>query len=342
VTGNTIHKRRPTQADVAQRAGVSQTTVSQVLNNKTVLAIPAETRQRIHDAVEALGYVPDGMARSLRTRKTSTIAGIIPDITNPFYPAFERGIQDVADQHGYDLLTYNTDGVAEKERKCLRLVQQGRVDGIIGVFFHTRADDIRPLLERNIAVVRLEAVKQETGDLPLDSLFVDNIAAARTAVEYLIDRGHIRIGMITGHMGPRHARVLGYRQALADHHIALDEILIQGGDFTEPGGYQGMRALLVMSPRPSAVFAANDLIAMGALIAIREAGLRVPQDIAVVGFDDIPAARLVYPALTTITQFQEQLGQRAAQLLLERLNGTAPERGRCEELPYELIVRESA
>jgi LacI family transcriptional regulator len=121
-------------------------------------------------------------------------------------------------------------------------------------------------------------------------------------------------------------RAWRYRQALTDHHIALDEILIQGGDFTETGGYQGMQALL----------------ALGALIAICEAGLRVPQDIAVVGFDDIPTARLAYPSLTTITQFQEQLGERAAELLLERLNGTAPQGGRCVELPYTLIVRESA
>ncbi len=335
-------KKRPTQADVARLAGVSQTTVSHVLNNNTAISVPPETRRRILEAIDQLGYVPDGTARSLRTRKTHTIAAIIPDITNPFYPAFERGIQDTAERHGYDLITYNTDGIAEKERKCLRSVQQGRVDGVIAVLFRTTARDLRPLLERNIAVVRLEAMPQEVGALPLDNLYVDNVAAARTAVAYLIDRGHTRIGMISGQEGPRQARVLGYRQALADHHIPLDEFLIQGGDFTEKGGYQGMRALLALSPRPTAVFAANDLMAMGALLALREAGLRVPHDIAVIGFDDIPAARLFNPPLTTITQFPRELGRRAAEMVFERLSGAGPEGGRCEEMPYELIVRESA
>src|SRR5262249_28014277 len=158
-------KKRPTQADVAQRAGVSQTTVSHVLNNTAAISVPPETRQRILDAIAELGYVPDGTARSLRTRKSYTIASVIPDITNPFYPAFERGIQDVAERQGYDLIMYNTDGVAEKERKSLRSVQRGRVDGVIAVLFHLTADDLRPLLERNVAVVRLEARRQEIGDL---------------------------------------------------------------------------------------------------------------------------------------------------------------------------------
>src|SRR3954447_3471703 len=154
--------RPPTQADVARLAGVSQTTVSQVLNNMTI-AVPAETRQRIRAAIEQLGYVPDRTARSLRTRKTYTVASIIPDITNPFYPAVERGIQDVAERHGYDLIVYNTDGSAEKERQYLHSLQQRRVDGVVGVFFHLNARDLRPLLERNVSVARLESRVQEHG-----------------------------------------------------------------------------------------------------------------------------------------------------------------------------------
>ena len=156
-------KKQPTQADVARRAGVSQATVSYVLNNNTVIAVPPETRQRIQDAIRDLGYIPDRAARSLRTRKTYTLAGVIPDITNPFYPAFERGIQDLADQQGYDLIMYNTDGSAEKEHKSLRSVQQGRVDGLIAVLFHLTAQDLLPLLDMNIAVVRLEATPKQPG-----------------------------------------------------------------------------------------------------------------------------------------------------------------------------------
>ena len=333
--------RRPTQADVARLAGVSQTTVSHVLNNNAI-AVPPETRQRILDAVAELGYVPDSMARSLRTRKTYTIAGIIPDITTPFYPAFERGSQDIAEQHGYDLIMYNTDGNAEKERKCLRSVQQGRADGIIAVLFHVTARDLLPLLERSIAVVRLEAVPKAAGPLPLDNLYVDNRAAARTAVSYLLDQGHTRIGMIVGESGPGGMRLQGYERALVERQIPYDEHLVRTGGFTVTGGYEDAQALLALDPRPTAMFAANDLMAMGALIAIKEAGLRIPEDIAVIGIDNIPAAELVSPRLTTVALFQERLGQRAAEMVFERLNGMAPTSGRCEEMPYELIVRESA
>jgi LacI family transcriptional regulator len=342
--GRTSKIKKPTQADVAKLANVSQATVSYVLNGNPSVSVPEVTRRRILEAIDELSYVPNGTARSLRTRKTWTIAAVIPDITNPFYPAFERGLQGAAEARGYDLIVYNTGGIAEKEQRCVRSLQQGRVDGVVAVFFHLKAEDLIPLLERNVAVVRLEAVKKGADylDLPLDNLYVDNVAASRVAVEHLIDRGHTKIGMIAGQSGPRQARVRGYRDALAAHRLALDESLIWDGDFSEDGGYRAMRSLLDAPRPPTGVFAANDVMAMGALIAIREAGLGIPEDIAVVGFDDIPFARPVSPPLTTIAQFQENLGVRAAEMLLERLNGTAPEFGRYEEMPYELIVRESA
>lgn len=336
-----VGKKRPTQADVARRANVSQALVSYVLNDTSPVSVPAETRQRILDAMTELGYVPNLTARSLRTNKTYTIAGIIPDITNPFYPAFERGIQDVADRQGYDLIMYNTDGTAEKEQKCLNSLRQGRVDGVIAVLFHLSARDLFPLLEMNIAVVRFEATPKRAGAYPLDNLYVDNVAAAHTAVSYLIKQGHSCIGMIAGQQGPADYRVQGYYQALRDHGLPLDEALIQRGAFAEAGGYQSMQALLQLSPRPTAVFAANDLMAMGALLALREATLQVPDDVAVMGFDDIPTAKLVHPPLTTVTQFQQQLGRRAAEMLFERLDGHTAEAGRCEEMPYSLIIRES-
>jgi len=157
----------------------------------------------------------------------------------------------------------------------------------------------------------------------------------------LIGRGHTRIGVLNGQRGPGRERVLGYRQALAEHGITVDESLIRDGDFKEDGGYMAMRELLTLSPRPTAVFAANDMMAMGALLAVREAGLLIPQDVALVGFDDTPVTRLVTPSLTTVTQFQERLGRRAAEMLFERLDGAVPGHGRFEEMPYELIVRES-
>ena len=335
--------KKITQGDVARRASVSQATVSHVLNSSTAISVPEETRQRVLQAINELGYVPDRFARSLRTRKTMTIASVIPDIANPFYPQFMRGIQDVVEQSGYDLITYNTDGAHEKEQKALRALMQGRVDGAIMVLFHLTARELRPLLENDVAVVRLESRSKSIGELPLDNIYVDSIAASRAAVRHLIAQGHTRIGMIAGQTGPRNDRMRGYEQALAEHNIALDSELIHSGDrFIETSGYTGMREFLTLPHRPTAVFAANDLIAMGALLALYEARLRVPQEMAVIGFDDIPAAKLMNPPLTTVSQFQEKLGRRAAEMLLERLTGRMSGPGRDVEMPFTLMTRESA
>jgi LacI family transcriptional regulator len=348
------HRRgsKATQADVARLAGVSQAAVSYALSGGSYISVSQETRQRILDAVEQLGYVPDGPARSLRTRKTYAIAGIIPDITNPFYPAFQRGIQEVAEEQGYDLIPYHTDGIMEKELKCLRSAQ-GRADGVVAVLFHVGARELAVLLGRGIAVARLQAEKKTNIklDLPLDNIYVDNTAASQTAVEYLIGRGHRRIGMLSGERGPGRARACGYRNTLRKcgyrntlrkHRIPLDEALIRDGGFKEECGYEATKDLMRMPWRPTAVFAANDKMAMGCLMAIRESDLRIPEDIALVGFDDTPSIRLVTPPLTTVTQFQEELGRRAAEMLFERLEGEAPKHGRYEEMPFELVVRDSA
>jgi len=334
--------KRITQADVARHAHVSQSLVSYVINDNAAISIPVETRQRILDAMDELGYVPNITARRLRSSKTYTIAGIIPDILNPFYPAFERGIQDVAEQHRYDLMMYNTDSDADKERRCIDLLVQGRVDGLIGVFFHVTARDLLPALERNIFVVRLEAGEKPTGPWPLDNIFVDNTAAAQAATTYLIQRGHTRIGMLANQDGPSQYRLQGYRNALQAHHLPVGPELIRVGRFDTEGGYETMQQLLALDRRPTAVFASNDVMAMGAMAAIRQAGLSIPGEMAVVGFDDIPAASLVYPALTTIAQHQRQMGQRAAEMLFERLDGTVPKSGRNEQMPYDLVIRDSA
>jgi LacI family transcriptional regulator len=331
--------RRPTQNDIARLAGVSQATVSQVLNNAMVGSIPEETRRRVQDAIEQLGYVPDRAARSLRTNKTYTLAAVIPDITNPYYPTFIRGIQDEAERRGYDLVIYNTDGELQKEQKCLRSVRQSKVDGVIAVLFQLTAEH---LAELGAPVVHLQP-KPDTPP-PVDVIYLDNPAATRDLVNYLIERGYDCIGMIAGEEDtpPRYGRVRGYVQALSEHHIPLEEILIRGGSYNQAGGYQGMKELLSLKQRPCAVFAANDLMAMGALVAAREAGLRVPEDIAIAGFDDIPTAALIDPPLTTVTQFQDQIGKRATEMLFDRINGTAPQEMRVVEMPYRLIIRKSA
>lgn len=335
--------RKPTQYDVARQAGVSQTTVSLVLNNPATPSVPEETRARVFEAVNTLGYVPNITARVLRTSRAFTLACIIPMITNPFYPAFVSGVQEMAEQKGYDVIIFNTHSSAEREARFLQTVQQGRVDGVIGVFFYLRAHDLAALLERAIPVVRLEVKKHAGGDWPLDNIFVDNSAAARAATTYLIHKGYLPVAMVTGPDGPRNARRDGYLQALAEGAGGQAPILVEAGAYDEEGGYAAMRRLLAREAKPpGGLFAANDLMAIGAIRALREAGLRVPRDVAVAGFDDIPAARLIEPPLTTIHQDQVGIGRRAAELLIERLEGRAPPGGRSVEMPFTLVARGSA
>jgi LacI family transcriptional regulator len=337
-------RKRPTQDDVARIAGVSQTVVSMVLNDRSLVTISPKTRQRVLTAIDELGYVPDGSARSLRTRKTLIVASLIPDITNPFYPAFERGIQDVADANDYDLIAYNTDGNRAKELRCLRSMQRARVDGIIATPFQLTAADFSPLIENGVPVVIFGELVSEPASIPLDSIFIDDYAAAGKLVTYLLDRGYLPLGMIAAsddHLR-REGRTVAYRRVLAERATPQDVLLARGDDPTEAGGYAAMQKLLIGSPRPRAVFAANDMMAMGAMVAIREAGLNVPGDIAVAGFDDIPVARLLNPPLTTVAQFPEHLGRRAAEMLFERLTGTFTGEGRRLEMPYELMLRSSA
>lgn len=335
-------RRRVTQLDVARFAGVSQAMVSYVLNDSASVTVPDDTRQRILAAMVELGYVPNRAARSLRTSKTFTIGCVIPDIANPFYPAFVRGIQDVVDLNEYDLVMYNTDGVATREDKAIHSLLQRRVDGVVGVFFHSGARDLSELHKHEVAIVRLEATAKPVGDWPLDNIFVDNTAASFHAVTYLVQRGYQRIAMLTNEPGPGHPRVAGYRAAITEAGRTIPDTYVQIGAFTVEGGAQSMQRLLALSPAPDAVFAANDLMAIGAMMACKARGLRVPKDIAVMGFDDIPTDQIVSPALTTVTQFQGRLGQRAAELLFERIEGKAPLGGRNIEMPFEIVVRESA
>lgn len=336
-------RKRPTQADVARLAAVSQPVVSYVLSGNPDVPVASATRQRVLEAIAALGYVPDHAARSLRRRRTLTIAGVIPDITNPFYPAFERGIQDVAEGAGYDLIAYNTDGKLEKERQFLRSALAGRVDGVIFVPFHVPLAECATLVESGVAAVVLTSVIPPPGVL-LDAVCIDGVAAARAAVTHLIERGHRRIGMVAGEAGtpPREDRVRGYTEALQEWGLLIDDMLVRGTDFSEAAGYAATRELLSLAERPTAIFAANDLMAMGVMAALREAGLRIPDDMALVGFDDIPAARLVAPALTTVAQHPERLGARCAQLLLERIADDGPAESRRVVMPFDLIIRQSA
>ncbi len=331
-------QRNVTQWDVAQKAGVSQKTVSLVVNNDTTYSIPEQTRQKVREAMQSLGYIPHRAARALRSNQTFTIAGIVPDITNPFYATFLRGIQSVSEAHHYNTVIYNTDGSAAKEHLALTSAIESQVDGIAGMFFHVATKNI---LERIVVpIVELGM----TMNLPnTDVVYVDTVDASFEAVSYLTQNRHTRIGFIGGVFEslPHQQSLTGYIQALHIANLDTDSSLVRNGEFTQAGGQRAMRELLQLNPRPTAVFAANDLMAMGAYQAIREAGLNIPKDIAIIGFDDIPAAELLNPPLTTVTQFGEKLGRRAAEILFERLTTSEPFSRRVAKLPFHLVIRES-
>lgn len=335
-----MRERRVTQKDVAASAGVSQAMVSLALNGD-VAAVPEETRARIQTAAARLGYVPNRFAQALKTNRTMTVACIVPDITNPFYPALIRGIQSVCEAGGYDVITVNTDGLPDRERHFIGWSREGRVDGVVGVFWTLRAADFADVLKAGVPVVRVESAPKAGGDMPLDDIFVDSQAGSYAMARLLIGRGHARVAMVAGRGGPQGARVQGYRDAMAEAGAPPDVVL--DDEFNEHGGQRAARAILGRGEagRPTAILAANDLMAIGVMQALREAGLNIPGDVAVAGFDDIPSARLVSPPLTTVAQFQHDVGVRAAGILMARLRGETPGTGTAVEMPFALVERES-
>jgi LacI family transcriptional regulator len=334
-----VQIRRATQKDVARLAGVSQASVSMVMSGGASPAISAETWERITKAAAELGYTPNRFAQALKTNRTMTIACMVPDITNPFYPALMRGIQSITDTRGYDVIAINTDGTLERERHFLDWSRQGRVDGLIGVFFNLRACDFKPLVDAGMPVVRIESAKKRGGELAIDDIYVDSHAASLAVTQYLIAKGHRRISMVAGRGGPQSVRIEGYKAALGAAGLEPDVILEEA--FSEENGFHAAEKILARATRPSAIFAANDLMAIGVMQALRERNVAIPGDIAVVGFDDISAAKLVTPSLTTVAQFQYQMGVKAAQILMERLRGTTVPTGTALEMPFSLVERGS-
>ena len=337
---------RPTQSDVARAAGVSQTAVSYILNGKTSTTISEATRQRVLNVIDEMGYVPDLTARSLRSRRTMTVGAIIPDITNPFFTEFVRGIQDVAQTATYDVITSNTDGQRARELNAVNAARRGRVDGLILATYQLTPDDLGPTVAQAVPMV----IVGEPDDLPLpadaafDRVYVPGDEGAFAVTSHLVAQGHRRIATIVGsqHLANGERRVAGYRRALAEHGLPFEEALLRWGDWSESSGYAGMNDLLSDGPRPTAVFAANDLMAVGAMLAAKVAGLRIPEDIAIAGYDNVALAHLVMPPLTTLDQHPRQIGNAAARLLLDRLTGAWDGAVRTHRAAFDLVVRESA
>lgn len=331
--------RDVTIIDVARHARVSITTVSHALSGNRPVA--EATRARIERSIRELGYRPNAFARGLRTERSHMVALIIPDITNPYYPTLARGMQDALHSGGYQMFVCSTDARREQERKFLTDALQRRVDGIALAAFATTARTLAPVLRASLPVVSIGPTIQHS---KVDCVRTDDVAGSRDATGYLIEKGYEPIGMIGGPpgMSPSDNRLEGHRVALRAARIRFEPRLVMIGDFSRAGGAAAMKELLSRKVRPRAVFCANDLMAIGAMDAVREAGLQLPRDLALVGYDDIEAAALITPALTTIVNPAYEMGNACGGLLLERMSGK--HRGARREIvvPHRLIPRASA
>jgi len=333
--------RRPTQEDVAREAGVSRATVSYVINNRTDgnVRISEETRCRVLEAIEELGYRPNVLARSLRQGQTHTIGMIVPDNTNPFFAEVARGVEDTSFEQGYSVILCNSDGDLDKELLYTNVLAEKRVDGILFVAAGMSTEHICALQERRMPVV---VVDRDIPDVAVDSVMTANERGGWLATRHLIELGHRHIGCIAGpsDVTPSAERVTGYRHALREAGLPVDEVLILKGDFQYESGYQAARQLLSMEDPPTAIFACNDLMAIGTVSAAVRLGRQVPADLSVVGFDDVPLASFANPALTTIVQPKYEIGVVAATMLLERMQD--PDRPPYRKmLDTVLVVRQS-
>lgn len=331
-----------TLEEVARLAGVSRSTVSRVINDHP--SVRSETRERVWQAIRESGYQPHPVARSLVTNRTQIIGVVIPEavttlFTDPFFPLLLRGATEACNVHQYQLMLSLFTAPADQEEMYRRILRNGYLDGVI--IASTSLDD--PLISN---MLRDRTPFISVGRYPHESVHyvdVDNVGGARMAVEHLIRLGHRRIATITGRldMTAGRDRLDGYRQALRTHRLPVEEDLIAEGDFSENSGMVGMQRLLSLSP--SAVFVASDMMAIGAIKALRQVGRQVPQDVALVGFDDIPVASAIDPALTTVRQPIERIGSMAVEVLLSVLEGSSEEEASVHRiiLPTELVVRAS-
>jgi LacI family transcriptional regulator len=336
-------KNRPSKitiVDVAEKAGVSFGTVSRVINND--VHVKQETRERVIGVMQKLGYTANRQARSLAGGRSNTIGVLVPDLGTGYIGEIIRGIDAELSLTDLDLILYTTHRTASKEANYVANLARGMVDGLLLVLPRSPIDYIGTLASRTFPFVLID--HQGIGrDCP--AVGATNWQGAYHATEYLIHLGHSRIGFITGSMdlGCAADRQEGYRSALRTAHLDVDEELIYEGTFFQPDGYSGASELLNLADPPTAIFASNDVMALGVMDAVRNRGFRVPDDVSVIGFDDIPQAAMVRPALTTVNQPLEKMGRVATQMLMEltqKKEKTNTVENRIE-LPTELVIRDS-
>jgi LacI family transcriptional regulator, repressor for deo operon, udp, cdd, tsx, nupC, and nupG len=322
--------------DVAKRANVSTATVSRVLTKPET--VRETTTEKVLKAIEALNYQPNILARQLRRLETKTILVVVPDITNPFFSKVLRGIEAVAVAKGYQVLLGDTSNDLEREKGYLNILQQKKADGMVLLTARMDAAAVEEVARRFPVVLACEYI--EGSSIPTVS--IDNISGARKAMEYLIDLGHERIGCITGPLDIvlSRDRLKGFYQAMARKNLIVDPVLVQEGDFSFDSGFNLMMKFFALGQLPTAIFAANDEMAMGVIKAIKSKGLNVPEDISVLGFDNLKFSSIFEPGLTTIAQPAFEIGENAMELLMKLIS---KEEVKHEQiiLADQLVVRES-
>jgi len=323
--------------DVAALAGISYTTVSHVLNRTR--PVSEAVRAKVEAAISELDYVPSAVARSLKAKATSTIGLLIPNGINPYFAELARGIEDYCERNGFCVILCNSDDDPAKQRSYLRVLLEKRVDGLI-VSSVGGDDSLGPVLAT--VGTPMVIVDRELEGLDADVVRIDHESGGFLATSHLLELGHRHIACICGPLATSVARMrlAGYRRAMAAAGVEVAPAWVVESDFSSPSGYHAAVGLLD-GARPTAIFAANDMVGFGVLRAAAERGVRVPEALSVIGFDDIEMSRYVYPALTTVGQSILQLGERAAQVLLRRI--AQPEAAGIEQaiVAPSIVVRES-
>jgi LacI family transcriptional regulator len=329
-----------TANDVARLAGVSRATVSYVINNGP-RPVAEETRARVLEAIRKLGYQPNAVARNLRLQRTSTLGLIVPDTHNPYFSEVARGIEACAFDRGYSVILCHSSSKLSRELQYVDLLHAQRVAGVIWVPGTADFLPYKKLKEYNIKTVVIDRL---VPDEVAPVVMADNARGGYLATGHLISMGHQRIGYIGRPVELSHSRgrFEGYRTALQENGLPLDEKLVVQGGFILEDGRRAVRELLALANPPTAVFAYNDIMAIGALRALYEAGLRVPTDFSVVGFDDIAQAAYTCPALTTIYLPKTEMGERGARLLISLIEKQKTPENLLSPLKVDLIVRESS
>ncbi|MGA8466066.1 MAG: LacI family DNA-binding transcriptional regulator [Trebonia sp.] len=332
--------RPATLRDVAAAAGVHPATASRALNPGTRLLVSEETARRVTEAAERLGYRPNPVARSLRTRRSHTVGVLIPDLNNPLFPPIVRGLEDRLAEHGYVALIGNTDGDAARERMVFDQMRARHVDGFVMATATLHSDILNEATEADLPVVLMNRTAE---GYPFSSVSVDNEQGVRAAVAHLTSLGHTRIGHIAGpqDISTGLARLRGFRDSMRSHNLPVDDSqVVYATALSLAEGLRCGRELLESNDELTAIVAGNDMLAVGCYGAFDELGVRCPQDVSIIGFNDMPFIDRLRPPLTTVRFPHYQLGTEAAQLLLERIGGGAGP-VKILYLAPELIVRGS-